>query len=193
MAYHCHKYITRGNKVTITSWCPTRAVQSEILVEAWSGREPSAKQVKAFGCICYIHIPTKKRGKLDEKTEKGIFLGYSDQSKGYWVYNIRAKKLVISRDVEFDENVAWNWEEEKIKKRYVTLPDIPPTREESTSQEEGEVPDITTHGVTPPSSPRVTSEESTPESPILRLEDVLWWRRIMIWSFCSSPYTPLHE
>lgn len=38
-------------------------------------------------------------------------MGFSTQSKGYRVYNLRTKKLMISRDVEFDENAAWNWDE----------------------------------------------------------------------------------
>jgi len=42
-------------------------------------------------------------------------LGYSTQ-KGYRVYNLQIKKLVISRDVEIDENASWNWEEEKVVK-----------------------------------------------------------------------------
>ncbi|KAL0423820.1 UNVERIFIED_CONTAM: Retrovirus-related Pol polyprotein from transposon TNT 1-94 [Sesamum radiatum] len=83
--------------------CPTKAVQNMTPIEAWSGKKPSAKHLRVFGSICYVHIPTEKRHKLEEKTEKGIFLGYSTQSKGYRIYNLKTKKLIISRDVEFDE------------------------------------------------------------------------------------------
>ncbi|KAK4410170.1 hypothetical protein Sango_0090000 [Sesamum angolense] len=69
--------------------------------------------VYLLNSICYVHIPTEKRHKLEEKTEKGIFLGYSTQSKGYRIYNLKTKKLIISRDVEFDEDAMWNWDEEK--------------------------------------------------------------------------------
>ncbi|KAL0347031.1 UNVERIFIED_CONTAM: Retrovirus-related Pol polyprotein from transposon TNT 1-94 [Sesamum calycinum] len=55
-------------------------------IEVWSGKKPSAKHLIVFGSICYVHIPTEKRHKLEEKTEKGIFLGYSTQSKGYRIY-----------------------------------------------------------------------------------------------------------
>ncbi|KAL0418689.1 UNVERIFIED_CONTAM: Retrovirus-related Pol polyprotein from transposon TNT 1-94 [Sesamum radiatum] len=74
-----------------------KAVQNMTPIEAWSGKKPSAKHLRVFGSICYVHIPTEKRHKLEEKTEKGIFLGYSTQSKGYRIYNLKTKKLIISR------------------------------------------------------------------------------------------------
>jgi len=49
-------------------------------------------------------------------------LGYNTQSKGYRVYNLQTKKLVISRDVEIDENASWNWEEEKVVKSNTLVP-----------------------------------------------------------------------
>jgi len=49
-------------------------------------------------------------------------LGYSTQSKGYRVYSLQTKKLVISRDVEVDENASWNWEEEKVVKSNILVP-----------------------------------------------------------------------
>ncbi|KAL0339170.1 UNVERIFIED_CONTAM: Retrovirus-related Pol polyprotein from transposon TNT 1-94 [Sesamum angustifolium] len=74
-----------------------KAVQNMTPIEAWSGKKPSAKHLRVFGSICYVHIPTEKRHKLEEKTEKGIFLGYSTQSKGYRIYNLKTKKLIISK------------------------------------------------------------------------------------------------
>ena len=62
-----------------------------------------------------------KRHKLEEKTEKGIFFGYSTQSKGYRIYSLKTEKLIISRDVEFDESATWNWNEEKIEKQSVLV------------------------------------------------------------------------
>ncbi|KAL0318554.1 UNVERIFIED_CONTAM: Retrovirus-related Pol polyprotein from transposon TNT 1-94 [Sesamum angustifolium] len=83
--------------VYLLNRCPTKAVQNMTPIEAWSGKKPSAKHLRVFGSICYVHIPTEKRHKLEEKTEKGIFLGYSTQSKGYRIYNLKTKKLIISR------------------------------------------------------------------------------------------------
>jgi hypothetical protein len=73
------------------------------LFEAWSERKSSIKYLKVFGCICYAQIPKEKRYKLDEKSEKYIFVGYSSMSKGYRLYNLKNNKIIISRDILFDE------------------------------------------------------------------------------------------
>ncbi|KAL0284007.1 UNVERIFIED_CONTAM: putative mitochondrial protein [Sesamum angustifolium] len=127
--------------VYLLNRCPTKAVQNMTPIEAWSGKKPSAKHLRVFGSICYVHIPTEKRHNLEEKTEKGIFLGYSTQSKGYRIYNLKTKKLIISRDVEFDEDAMWNWDEEKVERQSVMIPkEIPPQQqqEEGTDQAEME-------------------------------------------------------
>ena len=40
---------------------------------------------------------------MDNKGDKCIFLGVSDNSKAYKLYNPSTMKIVISRDVVFDE------------------------------------------------------------------------------------------
>ncbi|XP_059627119.1 uncharacterized protein LOC132269916 [Cornus florida] len=57
----------------------------------------------------YAHIPDEKRKKLDDKGEKCIFLSVSEHSKAYKLYNPITKKIVISRDVVFDEERTWTW------------------------------------------------------------------------------------
>jgi len=51
--------------------------------EAWFNRKPTVDHFKVFRCVAYSHILKENREKLDEKEEKCIFVGYSDQSKGY--------------------------------------------------------------------------------------------------------------
>ena len=67
---------------------------------------------KIFGCIAYAFVKPQNREKFDEKGEKYLFIGYSDESKGYRLLDPRTNQLVISRDVVFDEMVAWNWKDE---------------------------------------------------------------------------------
>jgi hypothetical protein len=40
-----------------------------------------------------------------------VLLGYSDKSKAYRLFDLIAKKIVISRDVVFDKGESWNWGE----------------------------------------------------------------------------------
>ena len=67
----------------------------------------------------YIHIPKEKRTKLDPSGKKGIFVGYSDSSKAYRIYFPGYKKIDISRDVTFDEDIAYN----KSRKRPAQEPE----------------------------------------------------------------------
>ncbi|KAJ0785458.1 putative RNA-directed DNA polymerase [Helianthus annuus] len=104
--------------------------------EAWNGRKPNVEHLKVFGSLAYAHVPKQFRGKLDEKTEKTIFVGYSEQSKGYKLYNPLTKKMIISRDVVFDESKQW-----VINTENAEVPFIISDTNEPQSRE-NEVPDI---------------------------------------------------
>ena len=67
----------------------------------------------------YIHIPKEKRTKLDPSRKKGIFVGYSESSKAYSIYFPGFNKIDISRDITFDEELAYN----KSRKRPVEDPE----------------------------------------------------------------------
>lgn len=86
---------------------PTIAVRDRTPEEAWSGRRPSVDHLRIFGCIAYAHVPDEKRKKLDDKGEKCVFLGVSEQSKAYKLFNPVTRKIIISRDVVFDEENMW--------------------------------------------------------------------------------------
>ncbi|GKU89065.1 hypothetical protein SLEP1_g3256 [Rubroshorea leprosula] len=85
-------------------------------IEAWYGQKPSADHLKVFVLICYNHVLATKRGKLDEKAEIGIFIGYATQAKGYKVYVPISKKVNVHKDVVFNESAHWNWDVGKIEK-----------------------------------------------------------------------------
>ncbi|GKU87792.1 hypothetical protein SLEP1_g2133 [Rubroshorea leprosula] len=84
--------------VHILNRSPTSPLPDLTLEEAWSGRRPTVDYFRIFGSIAYAHVPDQKRSKLDDKREKCIFLGVSDQSKAYRLYNPLTKKVIISRD-----------------------------------------------------------------------------------------------
>lgn len=94
---------------------PTRAVKHKIPIEAWSDFKPSAEHLRVFGSVCYYLKPAVSRQKLDDKVEIGIFIGYSNQAQGYRVLNVKTQKIVVSRDVTFDENAYWDWEKQGAK------------------------------------------------------------------------------
>lgn len=87
----------------------TVAVKGKTPEECWSGEKPNVAYFRVFGCIANVHIPDMKRVKLDEKSHRCVFLGVSEESKAYRLYDPTAKKLFVSRDVVFEENESWNW------------------------------------------------------------------------------------
>ena len=65
----------------------TRSVWEKTPQEVWSGRKPSISHMRVFGTISHVHIPNERRTKLDDKSERFIFIGYGSSSKGYKLYN----------------------------------------------------------------------------------------------------------
>jgi hypothetical protein len=52
-----------------------------------------------------VHIPDCKRKKLDPKAIPCWLVGYGEESKGWRLYDPVSKKIIISRDVTFDEQL----------------------------------------------------------------------------------------
>ena len=48
-------------------------------------------------------LPDAQRQKLDKKSEKLQFVGYSIRSKGYRLFDEKSQKVVIRQDVIFNE------------------------------------------------------------------------------------------
>lgn len=73
--------------VYLLNRCPTKSVRNMTPQESWSRYKPSVGHLRIFGCIAYAQIPESKRKKLDDHGEKCIFVGYSEESKAYKLYN----------------------------------------------------------------------------------------------------------
>ena len=56
------------------------------------GYAPNVKYFKVFGSKFYI-LKDNRNGKLDAKSDEGIFLGYSTKSKAYKCLNSNINKL----------------------------------------------------------------------------------------------------
>eukprot|EP00253_Pinus_taeda_P030432 PITA_30432 len=70
----------------------------------WYGHVPSVKDLRVFRSTCYALIPKVHRNKLGARSRKCIFLGYSNTSKAYRLYDEVNKKFVVSRDLIFLES-----------------------------------------------------------------------------------------
>jgi transposase InsO family protein len=64
--------------VYVLNISPTKSVKNKVPQEAWTCMSCNVAQFRVFGCVAYAHVPKELRRKLDEKSEKCIFLRCSD-------------------------------------------------------------------------------------------------------------------
>ncbi len=72
--------------------------------QKWYGHKPNLEHLRVFGCTAYAHVPDGQRQKLDKKAKKFRFVGYSIQSKGYRLLDEDTKRILVRRDVVFNES-----------------------------------------------------------------------------------------
>jgi hypothetical protein len=71
--------------------------------EIWIGKKPDVGHLRVVGSKCWYAIPKESVKTLDDRTFKAIMIGYPKNTKGYKLWDINAQKVVISRDVLFEE------------------------------------------------------------------------------------------
>jgi hypothetical protein len=85
---------------------PHKVLGNVTLEKAFTRKKPNISHLRIFGCVAYYHIPAEKRTKLDPTAEKGILVGYNETSKPYKIYIPTIRKIVLCRDVKFEEERA---------------------------------------------------------------------------------------
>jgi hypothetical protein len=68
---------------------------------------PDLAHLKVFGCSYFVHLPSSQCDKLDSRATKCIFIRYSQIQKGYKCYDPLLKKMYVSRDVRFIEDILY--------------------------------------------------------------------------------------
>lgn len=61
--------------VYILNRSPTSTIQGKVPKEEWSEKKVIVSHFQVFGCIFFDHVPGKLRKKLDDRSEKYIFIG----------------------------------------------------------------------------------------------------------------------
>lgn len=87
----------------------TRALEDATPFEIWFQRKPTVKHFRTFGCLA-VGLDKTQKQKFRAKGREYIFVGYSTATKGYRLYDIDQHKVVIKRDVKFQE---WMFMENK--------------------------------------------------------------------------------
>jgi hypothetical protein len=136
--------------------CPHAKLADQTPQEAWSGQKPTISHFKVFDSVAYARIPDQRRTKLDDKSKKYVVIGYDEKTKAFKIFDQIEKKVVVSRDVQVNEENAWDGKNPK---------------EVTQKEEKGE--SSTTAPIITPTSPPTSNDEGEPRQPRMRsLQDL---------------------
>ena len=86
---------------------PTKVLQDISPFQVLNKIKPPIDHLRVFGCVCYVLIPGEQRNKLEAKSVKGMFIGYTHAQKGYKCYIPESRRVMVSRDVKFVESKGY--------------------------------------------------------------------------------------
>ena len=91
---------------------PTRVLNYATPLQTLKNTFPNTRltsdlPLKIFRCTVFVHVPTRFLSKFDPRIEKCIFLGYTPNKKGYKCFNPTTRKIHVSMDVNFIENIPF--------------------------------------------------------------------------------------
>lgn len=81
--------------------CPSKPLNGITAFEKWHKRRPDIRHLKVFGTRAFILDKALGKDKFAPRSREGIFLGYSQESKGYRIWSMDKRRVEISRDVRF--------------------------------------------------------------------------------------------
>jgi hypothetical protein len=89
----------------IVNHTPTKALKNIRSEEAWNKIKLGVSHFHIFGSVAWANVLDEKRKVLQHKSEKCIFVGYSEDVKGYRFLQPHCNEIINRRDVQFDENL----------------------------------------------------------------------------------------
>jgi len=132
--------------------------------EIWRGKKSTVKYFKTFGSKCYILRDRENLGKFDTKSDEGIFLGYSTNSRAYRVFNKRTESMMESINVVVDDEEVQRLISREEKQFDSAEPSVAPTDiiDPSSNESPDESPSSPT---TSDTTPTTSEDEDTPTNP----------------------------
>ncbi|KAL4353494.1 hypothetical protein GQ457_06G023630 [Hibiscus cannabinus] len=84
---------------------PSKNLDGKSPYELLHSQTPTYSHLKTFGCMCFVATLKSSRDKFTGRALPGVFIGYASGVKGYKVYVLQTRSIVISRNVVFHEDV----------------------------------------------------------------------------------------
>jgi len=97
------------HSVYLLNRLPTKSMGLRTPYEGWNGRKPHLGHLRVFGCRGHVKVVGNHLRKLDDKSVPMVYFGIEEGSKAHRI-NPHNKKIVVSRDVVFEEFVKWVWD-----------------------------------------------------------------------------------
>ena len=94
------KYIVYTKNRHIT-WSLNNATPFEICYR----KKPDISNLHPFSCKAYMYNHLPKQNKLEPQANKGIFVGYSDTQKAYWIYPPGKQCVVNTIHIKFNTSM----------------------------------------------------------------------------------------
>ncbi|WCJ22400.1 Retrovirus-related Pol polyprotein from transposon RE1 [Euphorbia peplus] len=83
---------------------PTPVLKWKSPYEVLHGKLPNYSQFKVFGCSGYVLNKDPQKGKFADRSAQCVYVGNSPGQKGWKMYSLTSHKMVVSRDVKFQED-----------------------------------------------------------------------------------------
>ncbi|KAJ2965493.1 hypothetical protein NUW54_g14102 [Trametes sanguinea] len=88
--------------VYLKNRAPTRALPNKTPFEAFWGHKPNVSHLREFGAPCWVLRQDTSLHKLARKSRLCRFLGFSEESRAYRLYDPATRQVITSRNVIFE-------------------------------------------------------------------------------------------
>lgn len=85
----------------IRNRCTAKALNGSIPYEVWTNSRVRLNFLKTFGCTVYVLDKSPAKDKFAPRDMEGTFVGYADEAKGFRIWLTHGKRVIITRDVRF--------------------------------------------------------------------------------------------
>lgn len=83
---------------------PSKVIKFDTPLERLFGQKPDYNSLRTFGCACWPNLRPYNTHKLQFRSKRCVFLGFSNMHKGFKCFDVSTGRVYVSRDVTFDEH-----------------------------------------------------------------------------------------